>query len=244
MPYEIFIIMIIILIGSFIQGVSGFGFGLFAMGFLPFFFSVKDSALFVMSLAVVVSLNILVRNYKKIVFKSIFFLLFASLAGRVLSFYILNAFGEMDFMKKILGMFLILVVVYLLFNRKEPSKAALERPFIPIVFGLLGGIIGGVFAVGGPFFVFYFLFLFKDKYQYSANLQAVFFVNNSFTLVLHGFNGDFSLDFLLSFVVGVVTVIFGTTLGLKMFDKLPHQVIKKFAMIVVLVASINLLVFS
>ena len=29
-----------------------------------------------------------------------------------------------------------------------------------------------------------------------------------------------------------------------MFDKLPHQVIKKFAMIVVLVASINLLVFS
>lgn len=134
MPYEIFIIMIIILIGSFIQGVSCFGFGLFAMGFLPFFFSVKDSALFVMSLAVVVSLNIIVRNYKKIVFKSIFFLLFASLAGRVLSFYILNAFGEMDFMKKILGMFLILVVVYLLFNRKEPSKAALERPFIPIVF--------------------------------------------------------------------------------------------------------------
>ncbi|OIJ15504.1 hypothetical protein BKP35_00470 [Anaerobacillus arseniciselenatis] len=244
MPYELLLIVIIILIGSFIQGVSGFGFGLFAMGFLPLFFTVKESALFVMSLAVVVSACIIARNYKHIVLKAVLILLGASLAGRVISFFILNAFGEMDVMKKLLGLFLIAMVIYLFFNKKEPSEAMMKRPIIPLIFGFFGGFIGGIFAVGGPFFVFYFLLVFKDKYKYSANLQAVFFVNNAFSLMLHGFNGDFNSEFLLYFLVGVVTVVIGSNIGMKMFDKLPRETIKKFAMYVVLVAGLNLIIFS
>lgn len=245
MPYElILLIIIIILIGSFIQGVSGFGFGLFAMGFLPILFTVKESALFVMALSVVVSVSIIARSYKHIVFRALPIILGASLAGRIISFFILNAFGELDFMKVILGLFLIAMVIYLFFNKKEPSAAILKLSITPLIFGFLGGFIGGIFAVGGPFFVFYFLLIFKDKYQYSANLQAVFLVNNSFSLMLHGVNGDFNSAFIVYFLVGVVTAIIGTTLGLKMFDKLPRETIKKFAMCVVLVAGLNLLIFS
>lgn len=244
MPYEFILIIMIILIGSFIQGVSGFGFGLFAMGFLPIFFTVKESSLFVMSLALVVSACIIIRNYKHIIIKSLLIMAAASLSGRVISFFILNAYGEMDVMKKILGVFLIAMVVYLLLNNKEPSPELLKKPTIPIIFGFLGGLVGGIFAVGGPFFVFYFLLVFKDKYKYSTNLQAIFFMNNGFSLVLHGFNGDFDASFFVYFLVGVVTVIIGTTLGLKMFDKLPREMIRNFAMGVVLLAGLNLLIFS
>lgn len=244
MPYELIIILVIILIGSFIQGVSGFGFGLFAMGFLPFFFTVKESALFVMSLAAIVSAYIIVKNYKHIVIKSLLIILAASLIGRIISFFILNAYGEMDFMKKVLGFFLITMVIYLFFNNKEPSEALLKKPIIPILFGFMGGLIGGIFAVGGPFFVFYFLLVFNDKYKYSTNLQAVFLVNNSFSLILHAFNGDFNSDFLVYFLAGVVMVFAGTALGLKMFDKLPREMIKKFAMCVVFLAGVNLIIFS
>lgn len=244
MSFELVAIVIVILIGSFIQGVSGFGFGLFAMGFIPLFFSVKESALFVMALAVVVSGSIISRNYKHLVVKSLIIIVGASLSGRVISFFLLNAFGEMEWMKKVLGIFLITMVSYLFFNKKEPSLALLEKPIIPICFGFMGGLIGGIFAVGGPFFVFYFLLIAKDKYQYSANLQAVFFVNNGFSLLLHGINGDIHTTFLLYFVIGVIAVFTGTTLGLKLFDKLPREKVKKFAMSVVLVAGLNLILFS
>ncbi|OIJ14373.1 hypothetical protein BKP37_08475 [Anaerobacillus alkalilacustris] len=241
---ELLIIIIIILIGSFIQGVSGFGFGLFAMGFIPLFFSVKESALFVMALSLVVSASIIFRNYKHILVKSLLIILSASLTGRIIAFFILNAYGEMDFMKKVLGLFLISIVFYLLLSNKEPSAAMLKTHIIPIIFGFFGGFIGGIFAVGGPFFVFYFLLIFNNKYRYSANLQVVFFVNNTFSLLLHGLNGDFNSSFLLYFIVGVVTVIIGTTLGLKMFDRLPRETIKKVAMIIVSLAGLNLIIFS
>lgn len=58
---ELILILSILFIGSFIQGASGFGFGLFSMGFLPLFLTLKDSTLLVLALTVVISLTILFR---------------------------------------------------------------------------------------------------------------------------------------------------------------------------------------
>lgn len=78
-------------------------------------------------------------------------------------------------MKTYLGLFLIGMVVYLFWKNRQPAKRESIHPGLPILLGLIGGFIGGIFAVGGPFFVFYFMMRYPEKYAYNANLQATFF---------------------------------------------------------------------
>ena len=155
---ELLFIFLVVLAGGFIQGASGFGFGLLAMSFLPLFLSIKESTLIVISLLLIASLNIIFKLYKQIEWKGLYLLLGSALIGRVLSFFVLTTYGDMEFLKKLLGSFLIAMVIYLLV-KKDSSSQAVIKPSVPLMFGFLGGFIGGVFAIGGPFFVFYFMLL-------------------------------------------------------------------------------------
>lgn len=167
-----------------------------------------------------------------------------ALAGRVLSFFILSFYGETEMMRKLLGLVLIGMVVYLYVSEKNTYTPSFEKPLFPMLIGLTGGMIGGIFAVGGPFFVFYFLMRYKEKERYNANLQASFIIMNSFTIILHGIHGDFTGSFALYFLLGIVAVLAGVHIGLKWFERLPHTRIKKLASLIVLIAGMNLLVFS
>ncbi len=244
MIWELLFIFLIILIGGFVQGASGFGLGLVVMGFLPLMLTIKESTLIVIALLLVASLSILRKIYKHIELKGLIIVLSSALVGRVCAFFVLNAYGEMEIMKQWLGFFLIGMVIYLVLDKKKKDSSIGIIPIIPIILGFLSGFVGGVFAVGGPFMVFYFLIVYKDKLKYSANLQVTVVVTTLFSLILHGLNGDFNTGFYVYFFVGVVGVFIGTSLGLKWFEKLPNNVIRKFAMILVFIAALNLIIFS
>lgn len=241
MSWELILVFVLFLLGSFVQGVSGFGFGLVVMGILPIFFTIKDSTLLVMALTLFLSLNIVRKIYKHIELKSLVFILGAALLGRLASFFILSTYGELDILKIWLGFFLIGMVVYLLLKKDRAPHPGFLHPVVPIILGLTGGLIGGIFSVGGPFFVFYFMLLYQDKHKYNANLQTTFLCTSLFSLVLHSFNGDLNLEFVLYFAVGLGSVLLGSTLGLKWFEKLPHAMIKKMAMGIVLLSALNLI---
>ncbi|MFC0469050.1 sulfite exporter TauE/SafE family protein [Halalkalibacter kiskunsagensis] len=243
MLLELTIIFLVLLFGSFIQGVSGFGFGLIAMSFLPLLFTVKESTLLVVSLALVLSVSIALQLFKHIQWRTIIVILSAALIGRVGGFFILHYYGEQDILKVFLGVFLLAVVIYLFRSKPPKPDSKVNRTWLPVILGLGGGLVGGMFAVGGPFFVFYFLLLYHDnKYAYSANLQVTFVLTALITVTLHGVNGDFSLGFLGYFLVGLVSVLIGSRIGVRFFAKLSQANIKKLAAIVVAIAATNLMV--
>ncbi|MDG5789324.1 sulfite exporter TauE/SafE family protein [Evansella sp. AB-P1] len=245
MVIELLLVFFILFFGSFVQGVSGFGFGLVAMSLLPFLFTVKESTLLVVSLALILATSIALQMYKHIQWKSLFVLLGAGLVGRFAGFLVLREYGELDVLKVFLGVFLIGVVIYLFRSKGPQPGAVVNRTWLPVVLGFVGGLISGVFAVGGPFFVFYFLLIFHDdKYAYSANLQVTFAITAILTVSLHGLNGDFTLEFLSYFAVGIVSVLVGSRIGVLFFAKLSQQRIKKLAAVVVAVAAVNLILFG
>ncbi|AXF57253.1 sulfite exporter TauE/SafE family protein [Salicibibacter kimchii] len=245
MVWELLFVVFIVLVGAFVQGASGFGLGLVVMGFLPFILSVKESTLLVLSFLAATALTILVKNYRSIKLKGLIIFVVASFAGRIASFFVLTTYGEMDVLKTWLGVFLIGLVVYLYFSNKKNVSLKKINPFVPLSLGLLNGFFGGLFAVGGTFLVVYCLYLYKeDKHRYTANVQVVTLMTSSFSLLLHGVNGDFDLSFLLYFAVGLVSVIIGAILGLRWFEKLPTSMIRTIAMMLVLVAALNLILFS
>ncbi|ADU31057.1 sulfite exporter TauE/SafE family protein [Evansella cellulosilytica] len=237
-------IFIIILIGGFVQGASGFGFGLVAMGFLPLILTLKDSTLIVITLLLISALSIIFKIYQYIDGKGLLVILIPAIFGRIAAFFVLSTYGEMDILKTYLGLFLIGMVFYLLLNSRKAAPTTPMKPYVPVVLGLLGGFIGGVFAVGGPFFVFYFLLRYKEKHKYNANMQATVVVTSLLTLVLHGMNGDFHSAMAIYFFIGTIAVYIGTMVGLRWFEKLPSSLIKRFAIVLVAIAAINLIFSS
>nr|WP_236784602.1 sulfite exporter TauE/SafE family protein [Alteribacter salitolerans] len=236
-------LFLIILVGGFVQGASGFGLGLVVMGFLPLLLSIKESTLLVMVLLLVASLTIMRKVYKHILLKGLLIVIVSAIVGRIGAYYVLTTYGEMEVLKQWLGFFLIAMVLYLIVTSKTKPKET-YHPLIPIILGTLGGFVGGVFAVGGPFFVFYFLMVYRDKRHYNANLQVIVIVTSVMSLSLHGLSGDFYPEFTLYVIVGVASALIGTHLGMKWFERLPSNVIRTFAMILVFMAGINLIIFS
>lgn len=244
MIWELIFIFFVILVGSFIQGTTSFGMGLFAMGLLPFILPFKDSSLLVIALLTLGSLSIVLKLYRHIVFRSFIVILTTALGGRILSFFFLDAFGDMDFLKKWLGILLIGIVLYLIFSKNKETSTAMLHPITPVFLGFVGGFIGGAFAVGGPFFVIYFLLLYKDKLSYNANLQTTFFITNLFTVILHMVNGDFHTSLYFGFIVGMIAVILGINIGLRVFGKVSRDWVQRFAMAIIFISGVNLILFS
>ncbi|OLS38085.1 hypothetical protein BTR22_06165 [Alkalihalophilus pseudofirmus] len=245
MFFDLLIIFLIILVGGFIQGASGFGFGLVVMGFLPLFLTLKESTLIVVTLLLVAALSIIFKVYRSIDLKGIGILIASAMVGRVFSFFFLSTYGEMDSLKKILGFFLIGMVIFLLLQKKNTAPDQRIHPLIPISLGFSGGFIGGIFAVGGPFFVFYFLMIYlNEKHKYQANLQLMTIITSLSTITLHGINGDFNSNMMIYIFIGIIGVCIGTSLGMKWFEKLPNHLIKRLAMIIVFIAALNLIILS
>jgi uncharacterized protein len=240
---EMILILLILLIGSFIQGVSGFGLGLISMSFLPLLLPLKDSTLIVLSATAVISLRIVIKYRCYIKWKAIFNVLLFAILGRVSSYFVLNQFGDLLVMKKILGFVLLCFVFLLLKQEKKEITTSINHIVSSGIIGYLGGLIGGTFAVGGPIFVLYLLLRFPNKTEYTVNLQTIFLLTNLFSIGLHGINGDFNYQLIQIVVFGVIPVLIGVQAGLYWFEKLPNQLIKKLASYIVLLASLNLIFF-
>ncbi|KMK76481.1 sulfite exporter TauE/SafE family protein [Alkalihalobacillus pseudalcaliphilus] len=240
---EIIFIFVVLLIGSFAQGVSGFGFGLIAMSILPYFFTVKESTILVITLTLFITLRILSKQYKNLDWKGLIPVLSSAIVGRGVGFFILTYFGDLEILKTWLGIILLLMVIYLMWSKKIMMHSKQMTTFIAIVIGFIGGVVGGVFAVGGPFYVFYFLMVYADKGRYNANLQAVFFITSLITVLLHGINGDYGTSSILYVLVGLVAVLIGTSLGLKAFTKVSASVVRRMAILLVACSAINFIFF-
>jgi uncharacterized membrane protein YfcA len=242
---EITLLLFILFLGSILQGASGFGMGLVAMGLLSVFLTVKEGMLIIQALTLVLSTCILFQLWRYIFWRDILPIIMSSLAGRVLAFFFVAQFGELPIMKKWLGIVLIIMVIYLFIKNKHQQEFQWSAGYgAAVILGLLGGFIGGAFAVGGPFYVIYFLMRYKDKRNYNANLQVTFIFANVFTLLVHGFQGDLTQDFFFYVLTGSVVVWIGVTQGLKWFDQMPKKVIQKITFTIILLAGVNLLVFS
>ncbi|GAF18169.1 membrane protein [Bacillus sp. JCM 19046] len=243
------IIFIAVFIGAFIQGATGLGLGLVITAILPFFLTVKETTLLVLSLLVISGLTVTLKHYKHLKWKEIIGFLIIVLIGRLIAFFILAQYGEMDFLKTWLGVALLLIVFYQMSLAKSLKKIGdstqSKRRVLQVGLGLASGIIGGVFGLGGPFLVIYFLLIYPThKFSYIVSVQAVTTVASIFSVSIHAVNGDFYPSFLTYFLVGIVAVLIGTNLGLRIFERVNVKLVKRFTFALICISAINIILFA
>ncbi len=211
--------------GAFVQRVSGFGFGIFAMTLLPYALPTYGEATTLSSmLASVTSSIIVVRLYKLIVWKKLIPILLTFLVVSYFSIIFVASASD-GFLKKILGAILILVSIYFFFfSSKVKLKSTL---FVQIVMGVISGIMGGLFSMQGPPAVLYFLACTEKKEEYLVLAQTYFVMGNIMMTLFRVQNGFVTYSVIEAWCYGLIAVLLGTWIGSLVFHQISASLLHR-----------------
>ena len=221
-----YILLILVCIGgAFVQRVTGFGMGIFAMLFLPYFLPSHSVAVAVMGvIAAIGAVYNAIRHRKHIRLKTMLPLVLSAMAVIPLAVH-LSASLPQSVIKRLLGVVLVVLSIYFLFF----SKRVHLKPTVGngIAAGIVAGMLNGMFNTGGPPAVLYLIHATADNASYFATIQAFFAVTNLFSTGTRAVNGMLTAQVLQLSAVAAVGWWSGNTLGAKIFDKLDADRLRK-----------------
>jgi len=232
-------IVFLILIGmgaGFVQRVSGFGLGIFAMMFLPYITSTHTAAAAIASLfSLVTSTYNTIRYRKDIEYKTAIPVICAAMISVPIAVHF-SVFVSADIFKILLGAVLIALSLYFLFFRNSIKM----KPNIAngILAGTIGGVLSGLFSTGGPPAVIYLSNATKNNIVYFATIQFYFCFNNIYSTGIRAINGIINTEVLICAAVGTLGCMAGNFLGKGVFNKLDGNKLKKIIYIGMIISGI------
>jgi uncharacterized protein len=217
-------LFLIALCGAFIQTNIGFGFPLLAMVFLPLLFPFSTAVTLCQLIAIVSTTYLTIKYWEYIKWRTMIPLLLVSLAtGIVVTFFSIDmAQGSL---KMILGTALVGISVFTVwFSERIKIKPTIAAG---ASMGLVAGLGNGLFGIGGPQVAIYLLAGIEEKRAYLATIQCYFFISNISTIIVRASKGSVTWEHTPYVIAGWMGIGLGTYLGLKIFNRIPHSLVKK-----------------
>ena len=231
---EILIILITFLAGI-VQGVTGFGAGIVMMMILPTFFALPQSAGISTAIGLFLNLSMVLMyrkhiNFKAIIIPSISFLFITSAA------ILFSTHVDQVLMKKLLGvLFVCLSIYYIFFNKQTNKKLSLP---VSILFIVISGICSGLFGIGGPLMVLYYLSQINKQEEYLGTIQTFFLINSIYNTGLRIFTGILQPEHILLIMMGIVSIVIGGIVAKKIVNKLDGALLRKITYVMIGIAGL------
>lgn len=212
------------IVAGFIQAVTGFGAGIFMMLFFPMFFPILNASALSSSITLFASTSLAWRyrkhcQWKLLLLPTCIYLVFSS------TVILLAPYLPTGILKKSFGVLLVVLSIYFLrFAGKIQVKPNLPSA---MVCGGISGIASGLFGIGGPPMVIYFLSALDDKEKYLGTIQFFFAVTGAYNLVFRIFSGIYTAELLLYTLIGAVAVLIGGKVGTRLIERLDTETMKK-----------------
>ena len=230
-------IFLLAIVASFIQRVSGFGFGIFVMMFFPFFLpSYGESVMLSGLLAGSTALLIAIRNWKYIRWRMMWIVVLFNLITSFLATEYMASLSNAT-LKRCLGVVLILIALYFLFGEGKMGRMFKSKP-AQVTIGSISGVMGGMFAMPGPPVVLYCISTLKDKREYVATLQAFSVVFNVGYTLFRAKVGFYSDDTILWWIIGLMGGLIGTSLGTRCFELISNRTLKRIVYVLMMISGI------
>lgn len=206
---------------SFIQRVTGFGFGILIMTALPFLLpSYGEATTLSGLLAMTTSLIVSIRMRKYLVIRDLIPILVTFIIVSTVSIFCLKRMDSVT-LRRILGITLILLsFFFIFFSGRIHLKPNMKTQ---VGAGALSGLMGGFFGMQGPPAVLYFVTVTDDKKVYMALVQTYFFIGNLMMLMVRAYNGFLTKTVGIDYLYGLGGVLIGMTIGTWVFSKIPGK---------------------
>ena len=225
---------------SFVQRVSGFGFGIFVMTMLPHLMpSYGEATALSGILSACLALFVAFRMRKFLCWKRLLPIL---ITFGLVSYIAISFVAAVDgqFLKRILGGALILISIYFFFI-SEKIKVKPSYP-VQISMGTLSGVMGGLFGIPGPPAVLYFLASEKTKEGYLAGIQTYFLLGNIMMSLFRAKAGFVTPAVGYACLYGLIAVVIGALIGGLVFNKLPIKILRKIIYVYMAISGVIILI--
>lgn len=218
-------LMVSTLVAGIVQGISGFAFAIIFLAMMQPFLPYTD-LLSLSSILCVIMLAANAYRYRKyIVWKWIPIPVIINFIFTMGAIYVLNGALDFPYWHKLLGVVFILLAGYLYFfqDRIQIKPTLLNA----IIFCGAGGILGGLFGVGGTPVVLYFLAVADSKEHYIGTGQMFFFFNMVYDFIGRILSGMVTVATLQNALLSVPTILIGLWIGAKLFARIDVKALKK-----------------
>lgn len=227
-------------LSSFIQRVTGFGYGILFMAVCPYLMpSYGEATALSGMLALVCALVPGVRVFRYIPWRRLVVILLTFL---FVSFFAVKIVGAVDnhLLKHVLGVILIVIGLYFSLTG---GKIKL-KPSVPVqlAMGTLSGMMGGLFGMQGPPAVLYFLSCSDSKEEYLALTQWYFIIGNLFMTFYRARNGFLTATVGWGWLIGVFAVLAGLWAGSGIYRRLPVEKVRMYVYVFIAVSGVVALV--
>lgn len=210
---------------SFVQRVSGFGFGIFIMTVLPYLMPSYGEATTLSGMcAMTMSLFIVIRQRRHLRWDKLWFLLLVFLVTSFFAVHFVSQAAD-GLLKIFLGIILILASMWFLFLAGK-VRLKTDKP-TQTVLGTLSGVMGGLFGMQGPPAVLYFVETTGTKEEYMAVAQTYFLIGNVMMTGYRAYYGFLTSTVLTSYCYGILGVVVGTVLGSFAFRHMSLPILRK-----------------
>ena len=221
----IIVILLFAFAASFIQRVTGFGYGIVFMTAAPFFMpSYGEATALSGMLAIICALGAGIQLFRYVPWKKLAVILPTFL---LVSFFAVGIVAKVDshLLKHILGGALIAVALYFLCLKGRVRM----RPSVTTQLGMgtISGMMGGLFGMQGPPAVIYFISCSERKEEYMALTQWYFIIGNLAMTAYRAGNGFLTPTVGKASLMGVPAVLLGLLLGSKVYSRLPVSAIRQ-----------------
>ena len=229
----------IVLLASGIQASLGFGFSIFAMMFFPYLFATYPQAAAISSLlSISTSCIVAVRMRKQIRWRALLPCAVGYLFSAPAAIHY-STILEKVLLTRILGGALVALGLYFIFLGGRIRIRPCARN--GVITGLLSGVGGGFFAVGGPPLVVYFLSSLQNKEEYSATIQCCMVVTGLYAAAVRAANGIFTIELLKNCAAGAAAMVIGAGIGYAVMEKLPAERLKRLIYCVMIFSGAKML---
>jgi hypothetical protein len=256
-PLVFALVGITVLITHALEAITGFGCTVLALPFVTALVGVKTGVPILATLAWILALYIVITKWKFINFKE--FAIILLFVGLGLPFGIL-AFKNLDsrLLKKILAVFITFSAAWQVYRRfKRPNRANPNCPAAPeaamskrlwgrlpyYLLLILGGMVHGAFASGGPLVVLYASKTLTDKGSFRATLCLLWTTLNTILLMNYLRSGVFTAP-IISGTAGMLPfLVAGIIVGEKIHYKVDGELFGKLIFLVLLATGLFMLFF-
>lgn len=237
MDYTILLVSAMaIFLGFFIQTITGFS-GPLILIILLFVFNIKEANGLAAIFFTLFSLIHIIKHWRFIDYKVVRKLSLGIIIGLLIGTYMLMYYNPIV-LKKILGFFIILYVFYSFYQTKK-IKIFQKLGFL---FGLISGIIGGLFSAAGPPIVIYIHNKLKEKEMIRGTIIGAIAVVNFVRLPPLIYLKIINLE-LLMFSLYLLPVFFlALFVGQSMFKRINLKVFNAIILILLFVSGLVLVV--
>lgn len=208
-----------------VQTVSGFGFGIFSMAFFPYFMpsyaaSVSLTNLLAFSSAAPIAFMHRTRVRWRVIWPPL--LIYPISNALVIR---LAARTPDAAVYRLLGAALILLSLYFLLLKKRVHIRA--TPLSGLIAGGLGGALNGLFSMGGPPMVLYFLAATRDEGEYIACAQAYFTLSNAMTLLIRAAGGQLTVQVFAYYAIALAALVPVGWLGERLRGRMEGETLRR-----------------